>query len=181
MRPLYVPARLTATFLAVAAAAGCVNVGDDASGRSARPTHSAGERAGDAPGAGPVLPGGPAGYGQAGGGDGHGRGKDAGGGDGKTGKDGRDEDGGEDAGRSGAPTAGPSGSAPSKGGPGEAAPTRTTLPEPPRPPDPEPTATPEPPDPPAPEPTPEPSSSAHEPPGTQLAQREPAPRAGVPV
>ncbi|MCT7353578.1 hypothetical protein N4P33_15555, partial [Streptomyces sp. 15-116A] len=58
---------------------------------------------------------------------------------------------------------------------------RPVPPEPTRTPDPQPTPTP--PEPSAtPEPTvAEPSSSAHEPPQTQLAQREPAPEAGAPA
>ncbi|MGY5103242.1 hypothetical protein ACWC19_22085, partial [Streptomyces sp. 900105245] len=72
MRPLSVPARLAAAVLTVAAAAGCVSVGDDAG--PARPSHSAGQHGGGAPNGGPG--GGPGGFGYDGGaGDGkHGHG-----------------------------------------------------------------------------------------------------------
>ncbi|MYS55815.1 hypothetical protein GTW46_38170, partial [Streptomyces sp. SID6013] len=65
MRPLYVPVRLAATALAVAAAAGCMSVGDDAPGGGGRPSHSAGERGGEVPDGGPEVSGGNAGYGAA--------------------------------------------------------------------------------------------------------------------
>ncbi|PNG16385.1 hypothetical protein C1J00_42195, partial [Streptomyces cahuitamycinicus] len=65
MRPLYVPVRLAATVVAVAAAAGCMSVGDDAGG-SVKPSHSAGQRGGEAPDGGPAVSGGGAGFGAAG-------------------------------------------------------------------------------------------------------------------
>ncbi|EST28368.1 hypothetical protein M878_22760, partial [Streptomyces roseochromogenus subsp. oscitans DS 12.976] len=52
VRPLSVPVRLTVSVLALAAAAGCVNVGDDAV--PARPSHAAGRHGGEAPDGGPV-------------------------------------------------------------------------------------------------------------------------------
>ncbi|MBQ0890144.1 hypothetical protein KBZ94_35355 [Streptomyces sp. RM72] len=184
MRPLYVPVRLAATALAVAAAAGCMSVGDDESGGGARPSHSAGERGGEAPGGGPAVSGGNAGYDAAVADDGHGKGKKAkakgkGKGDGK-GKGGGGE------GRAGAasepPAAHPTGAPPPNGGNHGPEPTRTPPAEPTRTAEPEPTRTAEPPASPTPEPTvAEPSSSAHEPPGTQLEQREPAPAAGTPA
>ncbi|MFE2047385.1 hypothetical protein [Streptomyces sp. NPDC059459] len=185
MRPLNVPVRLAATAVAVAAVAGCMSVGDGASGGGARPSHSTGERGDEAPGGGPALTGGNAGYGAAAADEGRGRGK------GKKGKgEGKDAGGGKsgDKGRKGtdaspatAPPGRVTGAPPVQGGGEEPAPTRTPPPEPTRTVEPEPTPTPEPPVTPTPEPTPEPSSSAHEPPGTQLAHREPAPEAGVPV
>lgn len=84
MRPLYVPVRLAVTALAVAAAAGCMSVGDD-DGSQARPSHSAGQRGGGAPGGGQGGPGGGAGYGGGARGHGPGHGKDGGGGDGDSG------------------------------------------------------------------------------------------------
>ncbi|MGW2897858.1 hypothetical protein ACWDAO_25490 [Streptomyces sp. NPDC001212] len=48
MRPLFVSVRLAAVVAAVTAAAGCVSVGEDAG--SVRPSHSAGDRGGRAPG-----------------------------------------------------------------------------------------------------------------------------------
>lgn len=56
MRPMYVPVRLAAAVVAVAAAAGCMSVGDDAGG-SAKPSHSAGQRGGEAPDGGSGAPG----------------------------------------------------------------------------------------------------------------------------
>ncbi len=64
MRRLYVPVRLAATALAVAAAAGCMSVGDGASGGDAGPSRSAGEQGGKEPDGGSHVPGG-AGYGAA--------------------------------------------------------------------------------------------------------------------
>ncbi|MEU9383539.1 hypothetical protein AB0D38_22260, partial [Streptomyces sp. NPDC048279] len=62
MRPLYVPVRLAVTVMAVAAAAGCVNVGDDAG--KVKPSHSAGHRDGEGgDGGSGVSGGGGAGYG----------------------------------------------------------------------------------------------------------------------
>ena len=69
MRPLYVPVRLAATVVAVAAAAGCMSVGDDTGG-SVKPSHSAGQRGGEAPDGGSAVPGGGAGFGAAGAGGG---------------------------------------------------------------------------------------------------------------
>ncbi|RSN33988.1 hypothetical protein DMH12_38575, partial [Streptomyces sp. WAC 04229] len=77
MRPLYVPVRLAATAMAVVAATGCMSVGDDESGGGVRPSHSAGERGGEAPGGGPAGPGGSAGHEAAAGGKGNGKGKRA--------------------------------------------------------------------------------------------------------
>ena len=75
MRPLYVPVRLAATALAVAAAAGCMSVGDDAPGGGGKPSHSAGERGGEVPDGGPAVSGGNAGYGAAAADGTHGKGK----------------------------------------------------------------------------------------------------------
>ncbi|MCK1823846.1 hypothetical protein MTQ10_30815, partial [Streptomyces sp. XM83C] len=66
MRPLYVPVRLAATVMAVAAAAGCMSVGDDDTGGS-RPSHSADQRGGAEPDGGSADAGGAAGAGSAGG------------------------------------------------------------------------------------------------------------------
>ncbi|MFB6553689.1 hypothetical protein [Streptomyces sp. NPDC056405] len=181
MRPLYVPVRLAATVVAVAAVTGCMSVGDDASGGGARPSHSAGERGGEVPEGGPAVSGGNAGYDAAADEDrGRGKGK-KGKGDGK-GKGEKEGGKGKDATPSAPTPARPSGAPPAKGGDDEPAPTRTPPAEPTRTAEPEPTPPPEPPASPTPEPTvAEPSSSAHEPPGTQLAQREPAPEAGAPA
>lgn len=170
MRPLYVPVRLAAAVLAVTAAAGCVNVGDDA-GR-ARPSHSAGQRGGEVPDGGPVA--GAGGYVEERGGAGDG--KHGHGGKAKRGKPGS---------ASATPSAARSAShAPAEPGrtaePGEPVPTKA----PPTPP-----VTSAPPEPPASTPPPpvseppsaEPSSSAHEETSPQLVQREPAPAAGVPA
>ncbi|NEA94112.1 hypothetical protein G3I22_17615, partial [Actinospica acidiphila] len=81
MRRLYVPVRLAATVVAVAAAAGCVSVGDDDAGGKAAPSHSAGRSGGEAPDGGTDRVGGKAGHGAAGA-DG-----------GRDEKDGKDEDG----------------------------------------------------------------------------------------
>ncbi|MDX3372531.1 hypothetical protein PV387_42395, partial [Streptomyces sp. ME02-6987-2C] len=162
MRPLYVPVRMAATALAVVAAAGCMSVGDDGSGGRAKPSQSAGERGGEVPEGGPAVSGGNAGYGAAAADDGHGKGKDAS--------------------ASAPPAAHPTGAPPPNGGNHGPEPTRTPPAEPTRTAEPEPTPTEEPPASPTPDPTvAEPSSSAHEPPGTQLEQREPAPAAGTPV
>ena len=67
MRPLYVPVRLAATVMAVAAAAGCMSVGDDGAAGARKPSHSAGQRGGEAPDGGPAVSGGGAGYAAAGG------------------------------------------------------------------------------------------------------------------
>ncbi|MFI8241183.1 hypothetical protein ACIF83_28625 [Streptomyces sp. NPDC085866] len=169
MRPLYVPVRLAATVLALTAAAGCVSVGDDADGR-AGPSHSAGQRGGEAPDGGPVEGGGGFGYG------GGGRG------------DGKHEHGGKKKrGESAAPSATPSvpGSAsvapPKSGKTTNPAPTQTVEPTPTQTAEPQPTPTEEPTPASPPPPSAEPSSSAHEETGTQLAQREPAPAAGTPA
>ncbi|AYN43739.1 hypothetical protein D9753_18645 [Streptomyces dangxiongensis] len=167
MRPLNVPVRLAVAVLAVTAAAGCVNVGDDA-GR-ARPAHSTGRHRGGAPGGGPVA-----------GAGGVGREEPAVGG--KHGRGGKAKPGGSHP-----ATAGPSGAdsasaAPAKPGstaePGEPAPSKV----PPTPPVTSAPAEPPASTPPAPvsePPSAEPSSSAHEETGPQLVQREPAPAAGV--
>ncbi|MER7965439.1 MULTISPECIES: hypothetical protein [Streptomyces] len=187
MRPLYVPVRLAATAMAVAAAAGCMSVGDDAPGGGTRPSHSAGERDGEVPEGGPSVSGGNAGYGAAvaDGKRGKGRKGEAEDGDGAEddggGKDGGGEKG-EDASGSERPAGRPTGNRPGDGGNHDPGPTRTLPAEPTRPAEPEPTPPEEPPASPTPEPTvAEPSSSAHEPPGTQLEQREPAPAAGTPA
>lgn len=177
MRPLYVPVRLAATVVAVAAAAGCMSVGDDDAGGSVKPSHSAGQRGGEAPDGGPAVSGGGAGFGAAGADGERGRGK---GGKGKRGKGGGA---GESVSPAVSPSADVSPTVPGRDKPG--GPVRPT-PKPPVPPAPtrtaEPEPTPTPPEPTAsPEPTPEPSSSAHEPPGPQLGQREPAPEAGAPA
>ncbi|MFJ8110013.1 hypothetical protein [Streptomyces sp. NPDC096132] len=182
MRPMYVPVRLAATLMAVAATAGCMSVGDDAGGR-AKPSHSTGRHGGEAPDGGPAGVGG--GYMGAAGGDGkhrHGKGK---------GKDGASAS----ASASASPSAGASGAASA----GPVKPGSTVKPGQPTPPNPQPTPPPHSPDPdpepPAPSPEPptpspeptvaEPSSSAHETSGggtsAQLSQREPAPEAGAPV
>lgn len=171
MRPMYVPVRLVVTVLAVTAAAGCVNVGDDA-GR-ARPSHSAGQRGGEAPDGWPVGGEGALGHGGAGA-------------DGKHGHGGKAKRG-ESASASATPSGPRSASAaPTKPGktvaPGDPAPTQGQPEPPPTSAPPEPPAT-TPPPPPTEPPSAEPSSSAHEGTGPQLVQREPvpAPAAGIPV
>ncbi|MBL1083417.1 hypothetical protein JK359_15765 [Streptomyces actinomycinicus] len=168
MRPLYVPVRLAVAALAVTAAAGCVNVGDDA-GR-ARPVHSAGQRGGEAPDGGPVAGVGDLGHEEAAA-------------DGKHGH-GRKKKPGKPVSASARPSrAGSASAVPAKPGrtekPGEPEPSAV----PPTPP-----ASTPPPEPPASTPPPvseppsaEPSSSAHEETEPQLVQREPAPAAGVAV
>lgn len=185
---LYVPVRLAAAVVAVAAAAGCMSVGDD-EGRRAEPSHSAGQQGGEAPDGGVVVPGDGVGFGGGAAGgvpDGHGDGKDG------RKKDGDGEEDEGEPGESGAPSASasalPGASVPAPVGPGRTVapggdpvppkplptPTRTTEePQPPEP-SPEPPASPEP-------TVAEPSSSAHEQTGPQMVQREPAPQAGVPV
>ncbi|MEV6883366.1 hypothetical protein [Streptomyces sp. NPDC051135] len=182
MRPLYVPVRLAATAMAVVAAAGCMSVGDDEPGGGVGPSHSAGERGGEVPEGGPAVSGGNAGY-DAEAGDGRrGKGRKAEGedeGDGK-GKGGKGK--GKDASAPVPPAAHPTGDRPPNGGNHGPVPTWTPPAEPTHPAEPDPTPTQEPPASPTPEPTvAEPSSSAHEPPGTQLEQREPAPAAGAPA
>jgi hypothetical protein len=171
----HVSVRLAAALVAVAAAAGCMSVGEDAQGGSARPAHSAGERGDDATGGGPAAPG-------------REQGRDDGTGDAKHGHGGRGKKGERPAPPSGSPSAGAS--PPAAPGvrtgptapPGMPSPTKqdptppaTSDPQPPPPQDPSP--------PPPPSPDAEPSSSAHEGTGTgtQLAQREPAPEAGAPA
>ncbi|MFE2096635.1 MULTISPECIES: hypothetical protein [unclassified Streptomyces] len=168
MRPLYVPVRLVVTVLALTAAAGCVSVGDDA-GR-ARPSHSAGQRGGEAPDGGPV---------DVGGGLGHG-----GGGSG----DGKHEHGGKKKrGESATPSVTPSvpgsvsAAPPQPGKTVDPAPAHTIEPTPTQTAEPQPTPTEEPTPASTPPPSAEPSSSAHEETGPQLVQREPAPEAGTPA
>ncbi|MET8946607.1 hypothetical protein ABZX30_24330 [Streptomyces sp. NPDC004542] len=172
MRPLTVPVRLAATAMALAAASGCVHVGDDAS--PARQSPSAGQRGGQAPDGLTVVSGRGGAYG----------GETA---DGKHGHGGKAKAG-KSASASATPSAKGSASAstPTRPGrtekPGDPAPTKaqptpTRTAEPastPPPPSPLPPASSEP-------PSAEPSSSAHEGTGPQLAQREPAPRAGSPA
>ncbi|MER7838554.1 hypothetical protein ABTY98_22405 [Streptomyces sp. NPDC096040] len=174
MRPLYVPVRLAVTVMAVAAAAGCVNVGDDAG--KAKPSHSAGQRDGGEAGGGAGVSGeGGAGYGGAVA-------------DGKRGHGGKPKPG-ESVSASVEPTKGASAGpvAPAKPGksvaPGVPA-GPTGAPASPTPPAASPTPPPASPTPPPPvtdPPSAEPSSSAHEDTGTQLVQREPAPAAGTPA
>ncbi|MDQ1037294.1 hypothetical protein QFZ75_003710 [Streptomyces sp. V3I8] len=170
MRAKYVPVRLAAAALAVAASAGCMSVGDD-EGNRATPSHSAQRRGDGASDGGTAVNG--VGPGRRGTSDGkHARVKP-----------------GRSASGSASPSAGESGSAapekPGKDGstgkqpgPGKPSPTKE-QPTPTRP-APEPTPTRETP-PPSPEPsTAEPSSSAHPEPEPQLVERrEPAPRAGI--
>ncbi|MDQ0991742.1 hypothetical protein [Streptomyces sp. V3I7] len=178
MRPLYVPVRLAAALMALAAAAtGCVNVGDD--GGRTGPSHSAGRRGGgEAPDGVPGVSG--AEGGRAGDGDsahGHGRKAKA------------DES--ESAAPSGSAgadgtTAAPTGPAQRRGRSPRAGDPAPSQPQPTPPRTAEPTTTPPPatPDPPTTPPTPptaEPSSSAHAEAGPQLVRREPAPAAGVPA
>ncbi|MDX3315047.1 hypothetical protein P1S61_39535, partial [Streptomyces sp. ME08-AFT2] len=66
MRPLYLSVRLAATVMTVAAAAGCMSVGDDDGGR-AQPSHSADRRGGEAGGGDSRGAGGGPGVGAAGG------------------------------------------------------------------------------------------------------------------
>ncbi|MFF0385013.1 hypothetical protein [Streptomyces sp. NPDC004286] len=173
MRRLYVPVRLVVAVLAVAAASGCVRVGDDAG--PARTPHSAAQREGADSGGGPVSGGGGAGVDD----------EDEGG-DGKHGHGGKKKRHGESAsasaderepGRKGS-------AAPSEPGqtvrPGEPVPTGEPTPPP---------VTSEPPAPPASTPPPpvteppsaEPSSSAHEDPAPQLGGRVPVPAVRVAV
>lgn len=174
MRPLYVPVRLAVTVMAVAAAAGCMSVGDEEGGR-AGPSHSAGQPGEEAPDGTSAGAGGGFGMGAAGGDGKHGHGKGRGG----KATASASAPASPSAGRSAPATAGavkPGKSerpgVPTPTGEQPTAPTRSPDPEPPAP-------TPEPPSP-TPEPTvAEPSASAHEDGGTtaQLADREPAPEA----
>ncbi|MEU2783395.1 MULTISPECIES: hypothetical protein [unclassified Streptomyces] len=178
MRPLYVPVRLAATVVAVAAVAGCMSVGDDGGGEKAKPSHSAGQRGGEAPDGGPAARGGGSGFGPHADVDGK-RGKKKGKGKGKKA--------GGSAEPSDSPSAGASASRPAGGGPEQPGrtdgpgPTRPADPEPTRPAEPEPTPTQEPSTPTPTPPTAEPSSSAHEETAPQLGRREPAPAAQAPV
>ncbi|MFF4899547.1 hypothetical protein [Streptomyces sp. NPDC001068] len=174
MRPLYVPVRLAVSVMAVAAAAGCVNVGDDAG--KARPSHSAGHRDGSGGGADSwVSGGGGAGYG----GDAP---------DGKRGHGGKPKPG-ESGSASAMPSKGASGGPTVPVKPGQSVPPGATggstgAAASPTPPPASPTPPPDSPTPPPPvtdPPSAEPSSSAHEDTGPQLLQREPAPRAGAPA
>lgn len=173
MRALYVPVRLAATVMAVAAAAGCMSVGDD--GDRPAPSHSAGHRGGEAPDGGPGVSGGGAGF----------HGAKGAKGDGGSPKPGESVSGSASPSASVSGGVKPSAKATEKGGPGrpvepgptkaEPSPTRTTA-EP----------TPEPPPPPVSSPpvsepsTAEPSSSAHEQ-ATQLMEREAGASGGEPV
>ncbi|GGY03820.1 hypothetical protein [Streptomyces minutiscleroticus] len=177
MRPVYVPVRLAAAALAVAAASGCVSVGNDEGG-GARPAHPAGQRGGAVPDGGSAVTGGGPGY------RGTSDGKRATAQDGvsapgpasspRAGKDpsaSASRPAGPDRGDGGDGGAGPS-ERPSTAGPRPAptrtAPSSTSAGESPSP-SPDPTVA-------------EPSSSAHEETTPQLAQRrEPAPRAGAPA
>ncbi|WP_404190816.1 hypothetical protein [Streptomyces tauricus] len=168
---MYVPVRLAAAALAVAASAGCMSVGDDEGSSRARPSHSAGQQGDEEPDGGSAA--GREGSGPHGGSDGkHARVKP-----------------GKSASGSASPSAGESGSAAPKkpvkgdtGGkkprPGVPSPTKE-QPTPTRQ-DPEPSPPKETP-PPSPDPTTaEPSSSAHPEPEPQLVERrEPAPEAGI--
>ncbi|WP_405919750.1 hypothetical protein [Streptomyces longwoodensis] len=178
MRPLYVPVRLAATVLAVATAAGCMSVGDGEGG-PARPSQSAGQPGDGVPGGARASGGGrlghPGGHADGKGGHGKGRGED-------------DASGSPTASpTSGASAPPPAGEEPGRGGDGKGpdgpgAPSPSgDQPTPPRP-TPSDPPPPEPPASPSPEPTvAEPSSSAHEDPRPQLAERLPAPEAGAPV
>ncbi|WUB36907.1 hypothetical protein OHN38_19060 [Streptomyces sp. NBC_00588] len=172
MRPMYVSVRLAATVMAVAAAAGCMSVGEDGGGGSARPSRSAERHGGEAPDGGSGVSGRGAGGevaldGKHGGGEGRGKG-------------------GESASPSVSPSAGADRSAPATGGPGRpgrpgVSTSSRVTPTPSRPADPPSTPS-EPPASASPEPTvAEPSSSAHQETVPQLAEREPAPAAGAPA
>ncbi|MFF7385820.1 hypothetical protein [Streptomyces griseoluteus] len=166
MRRLYVPVRLVVAVLAVAAASGCVRVGDDAGPR--RTPHSAGQRQGVDSGGGPV----------SGGGGAETDGEDEG--DGKHGHGGKKRKHGESAAASADErepgkkvSAEPSGPGQTVR-PGEPAPTGEPTPPPSTSAPPEPPAsTPPPPD--TEPPSAEPSSSAHEDPAPQLGGRVPVP------
>lgn len=171
MRALYVPVRLAATVMAVAAAAGCMSVGNDGDDRPG-PSHSAGHRAGEEPDGGTSVGGGGIGSHGGKGGKGH-KGSP---------KPGESESGDASPSASASKGGKPSAKATDKGGgdpstdpvpPGEPTPTRTTAEPTPEPP---PVSTP-----PSSDPgSAEPSSSAHEQPATQLVQREPHPRPARP-
>jgi len=64
VRRLYVTVRLAAAVVAVAAAAGCMSVGEDGAGPGAGPSHSTEKRHGEAPDGGATVSGG-GGYVQA--------------------------------------------------------------------------------------------------------------------
>lgn len=170
MRALYVPVRLAAAALAVAASAGCMSVGDD-EGSRANPSHSAGRRGGEVPDGGTAVSGGVPGR--------HGT---------SDGKHARSKPK-RSAPGAASPSAGESGSAaPKKPGkartdgkkPGPGVPSPTKAQPTPTRPEPEPTPTRETPPPPPDPTTAEPSSSAHPEPEPQLVERrEPAPQAGI--
>jgi hypothetical protein len=175
VRSLYVPVRFAAAVLAVATAAGCVNVGADAT--HPEPSRSSGQQGGKAPDGGAAVPGADSGAGYR-------RTAGEGGASEPHGK--------QDSGESASASATPSGrreapatpSGPRRTGkPGNPVPTEVQPPDS-QTDEPTPTPTPSPPEPPAspsPPPSAEPSSSAHEQPSPQLALREPAPAAGVAV
>ncbi|MEV0183793.1 hypothetical protein AB0I54_31590 [Streptomyces sp. NPDC050625] len=169
MRPKYVPVRLAAAVLAVTAAAGCVNVGED--GGRATPSHSSGRRGGDTADGGSVVSGGGAGYEGAEGDAERRRGRKA--------KHGKHEPASSAPSRAGSSSVSPAGPGGSQK-PGVPAPTQAPPTPTPTPPDPEPPAS-TPPPPVSTPPTAEPSSSAHEEAGPQLGDREPAPQAGTPA
>lgn len=180
VRALNVPVRLAVTVMALAAATGCMSVGDG--GRKPGPSPSVGQSGGEKPDGGSAVTGeGGTGY-QAG------RGK-------------RGASPSPDASVSGpvTPSASASkGAKPSKKAtspkgakeekgegrgekpPVEPEPTKGEPTPPPTPPQPEPPVSPQPEPPSSPEPSAEPSSSAPEQ-GAQLVEREPAPQAGEPV
>lgn len=170
MRALYVPVRLAATVMTVAVGAGCVSVGDD--GAKPGPSHSARQRGGEEPDGGPAGP--------------DGAGAEYQGGRGKKGavaEPHASASASKSASASASGTAKPSPGPTTKDGEGGDHEDKPPRPEPPQD-EPTPTRTQEQPpptkepEPPAPEPpTAEPSSSAHDQ-GTQLVEREPAPRAG---
>ncbi|MDX2531027.1 hypothetical protein ACSCB1_43185 [Streptomyces europaeiscabiei] len=173
MRALNVSVRLAATVMAVAAAAGCMSVGDE--GRKPGPSPSAGQRGGEKPDGGSAVTGG--------GGTGYqsGQGKRRG-----SASPGPSASRSASAAPAASGAAEPSGKAtPPKGGTDEGNGEWPEQPEPTKgeptpPPTVEPQPEPEPSkpvEPPSPEPSAEPSSSAHEQ-GAQLVEREPAPRAG---
>ncbi|WP_416973601.1 hypothetical protein [Streptomyces sp. 4F14] len=154
MRSCSLSVRLAASLLAVAAASGCMSVGDDGEGAgAAKPSRSAGERGGAAP------DGGKAGSGRYVNGSPHESG------DAKGGHDGTAAPSATPSASVPAPSATPSAPAPRPGkpGPGKPTPTRSAVPEPPQQ-SPEPSPVEPSPSVPAPEPSPvEPSPSAQDP------------------
>jgi hypothetical protein len=172
VRPLYVSVRLAAAVVAVTAAAGCVSVGEDSGGGS-RPSHSAGQRGGEAGEGAAAVSGDAVGRvrGQADGKHGHG-------GKGKGGKS-------PSAPASSSAGAGASATTPGKRDlppkAGEPTPTDAVSEPPHTSSAPEPPPASSPPPPASPDPTvAEPSSSAHQGTGPQLEQRAPAPAPGRP-